>query len=170
MDSDEVGGSGPVLRRARADDLAWLLAVGLDPEKVGSQYHWAEAPMQLYVAPARALRALRPPAAVVVLDGRRAGYIGPNPLSRNLEYLLQPWARGGRGAAVVTTHLRDCRDRDRPRRFFVGGSNDRSLRTLRRAFDALGWQEGQEVRTEAAAHGRYVWVPAGPPSRSTSTA
>jgi len=152
------------LRRARTADLAWLVAVGLDPEKIGSQYHWAEAPLQVGVAPARALLARRRPAAVVVVDGRRAGYIGPNPLSRNLEYFVQPWARGGVGAAIVARYLEGFRSGDRPRRFFVATHNDRSMRTLRTAFDRLGWAEGQEVRIEPATHGSYVWVPAGPPA------
>jgi hypothetical protein len=160
-----------VLRRARPGDVAWLLAVGLDPEKVGSQYHWAEVPLQAYVAPARAVLAGRRPAAVVVRDGRRAGYIGPNPLSGNLEYFLQPWARGGAGATVVTEYLRRFRAGDRARRFFVAEDNERSLRTLLRAVAALGWQEGREVRIEPARHGRYVWVPSGDtaPPGDTST-
>lgn len=152
------------LRRPRPADGPWLTAVGLDPEKIGSQYHWVEAPLQLGIAPARALLATRRPAAVVEVDGRRAGYIGPNPLSRNLEYFVQPWARGGAGATIVATYLSGFRAGDRPRRFFVSTSNERSLRTLRTAFARLGWQEGREVRIEPASHGCYVWVPAGPPA------
>ncbi len=151
------------LRGPRRSDLPWLAAVGLDPEKIGSQYHWVEAPLQLGIAPARALLATRRPVAVVEVDGRRAGYIGPNPLSRNLEYFVQPWARGGVGAAIVAGYLDGFRAGDRPRRFFVSSSNERSMRTLRTAFDRLGWAEGLEVRVEPASHGSYVWVPAGPP-------
>ena len=155
------------LRPATRGDLWWLWAVGLDPEKVGSQYHWAEAPLQLGIAPVRAVIAPHRAAAVVEVDGRRAGYIGPNPLSGNLEYFVQPRARGGVGTRIVASYLRDHRGDDRARRFFVSSHNDRSLATLHRAFEQLGWQEGVEVRTEAARHGRYVWVPPG--SRSTST-
>ncbi len=151
------------LRRARASDAPWLLAVGLDPEKVGRQYHRLEAPLQLVVAPARALAAPRAPAALVEVDGRRAGYVGPNPLSRNLEYFLQPWARGGTGTTAVTDYLRRFRAGDRARRFFVATSNERSMTVLLRACAAVGWEEGREVRVEPARHGRWVWIPAGSP-------
>ena len=150
------------LRRARAADVGWLLGVGLDPEKIGSQYHWVETPLQLGVAPARALLAARRPAAVVEVDGRRAGYVGPNPLSRNLEYFVQPWARGGVGATIVATYLAGFRAGDGPRRFFVSSRNERSMRTLRTAFARLGWEEGREGRIEPAPPGSLVWVPAGP--------
>ncbi|MFZ4518544.1 MAG: GNAT family N-acetyltransferase [Microthrixaceae bacterium] len=151
------------LRRARPTDAAWLAAVGLDPEKIGSQYHLVEAPLQLVVAPARAFAAPRAPAAVIEVDGRRAGYVGPNPLSRNLEYFLQPWARGGTGTAAVTGYLRHFRAGDRARRFFVATSNERSMTVLLRACAAVGWQEGREVRIETARHGRWVWIPPGSP-------
>jgi hypothetical protein len=150
------------LRAPGAADVPWLAAVGLDPEKVGSQYHWVETPLQLGIAPARALLAPRRHAAVVEVDGHRAGYVGPNPLSGNLEYFVQPWARGGVGIEIVATYLASFRDGDRPRRFFVSSGNERSMRTLRAAFTRLGWEEGREVRTEPASHGAHVWVPAGP--------
>jgi hypothetical protein len=102
---------------------------------------------------------------VVEVDGRRAGYIGPNPLSGNLEYFVQPWARGGVGTAVVAGYLSGFRAGDRPRTFFVSAGNDRSLATLLAAFERLGWSEGTDYRIEEGRHGRRVRVP-----RSTSTA
>lgn len=148
------------LRRARWRDVPWLCAVGLDPEKVGRQYHVAEAPLQLVVAPARALLAAgtRRPAAVVEVEGRRAGYIGPNPLSGNIEYFLQPWARGGTGSAVVSRYLGDFRGPDRQRRFFVAAGNERSLATLHSAFRRLGWQEHSDWWASRARHGTHVHV------------
>lgn len=102
---------------------------------------------------------------MVEVDGRRAGYIGPNPLSGNLEYFVQPWARGGVGATVVAEYLAGFRAGDRSRAFFVSHSNDRSLRALTGAFDRLGWVEGTDYRIEEGRHGRRVCIP-----RSTSTA
>ena len=150
------------LRRPRRSDIGWLAAIGLDPEKIGSQYHWVETPLQLGIAPARAFLAAHRPAAVVEVDGGRAGYIGPNPLSRNLEYFVQPWGRGGVGVDIVTRYLRDFRVGDGPRRFFVAEHNERSLRTLRAACSQMGWAEGREFRIEPNRHGVYLWVPAGP--------
>ena len=48
-----------VVRAITCEDTGWLARVGLDPEKVGRQYHWAETPLQLYIAPARAVLGLR---------------------------------------------------------------------------------------------------------------
>ncbi|HEX7132292.1 MAG TPA: hypothetical protein VF228_06930, partial [Iamia sp.] len=84
-----------VVRPATARDWWWLTRAGLAPELVGRQYHWAETPLQVLIAPARGTP-LRPgPRSIIEVDGRRAGYIGRNPLSGNLEYLLARWARGG---------------------------------------------------------------------------
>lgn len=156
---------GPVVRAIRRDDLPWLVRVGLDPEKVGRQYHWAETPLQLFIAPARAVLGPRGPAAIVELDGRRAGYIGRNPLSGNLEYFLQPWARGrGIGSTAIAAFLRDHRDGDRRRRFMIKHGNDRSMRALLRAFDGIGWVADRDYWVTDGAAATSVWV------RSTSTA
>ena len=155
---------GPVVRAVRRDDAAWLLRVGLDPEKIGRQYHWAETPLQLYIAPARALLGPRGPAAVIEVDGRRAGYVGRNPLSGNFEYFLQPWARGrGAGSAAIGAFLAEHRGVDRRRRFVIKHGNDRSLRSLQRALDAIGWREGDDYWFEDGRAAMSVWV------RSTST-
>ncbi len=151
-----------VLRSVRWADWPWLTAQGLSFSKVGSQYHWLEAPLQLYIAPMRATLGPRGPAAVVEVDGRRAGYIGRNPLSGNLEYFLQPWARGGSGRAVIAGFLRDHRPHDRERAFFVAHKNERSLRALLGALATLGWHEGDEYSLDDARLGTYVRVRATP--------
>lgn len=130
------------VRPVARGDWWWLTRAGSAPEMAGVQYHWAEAPLQLGIAPARGT-AIRPgPRCLIEVDGTRAGYIGRNPLSGNLEYFLQPWARGGgTGTAAITAFLRDHRAGDRPRAFFVSAGNARSRRALDRAFAALGWRE-----------------------------
>jgi hypothetical protein len=152
------------MRRVRFADALWLMLVGFDPEKIGSQYHWIETPLQLYCAPARAVLGPRGPAAIVEVDGRRAGYIGRNPLSGNLEYFLQPWARGsGRGSPAIAEFLASYRGPDRSRRFMIKHGNDRSLHVLRRALDGLGWVEGPDYWLSDGAAALSVWV------RSSST-
>lgn len=140
-------------------DLVWLAAIGLDPELIGRQYHPVEAPLQLVIAPLRALRGPGAPARLVVVDGRRAGYIGPNPLSGNYEYVLRPWARGGGvGRRMIAEFLRRGRRGDRSRAFFVSSSNDRSFAALRGALDDLGWVEGEDWWVTSERHGRKVHV------------
>jgi hypothetical protein len=151
------------LGRIRPRDVPWLVAVGFDPRQIGVQYSWLEAPLQLYSAPARAVRALwptSPPAAIVDVEGRRAGYIGPNPLSGNLEYFLLPWARGGVGSRVVAEYLGSYRTLDRSRCFFVAHHNTRSRATLDSAMARLGWVEGEQYRVTNHRHGIKVRVAA----------
>lgn len=165
MDEAEPGSAGPTHTGARTDrqvdvrkvtrsDWWWLTRTGLSPELLGVQYHWAETPLQLLIAPARGTR-LRPgPTCIIEVDGRRAGYIGRSPLSGNLEYFLVSWARGGTGTVAITEFLRSHRTGDRPRAFFVSHRNARSRAALDRAFAALGWHDGIEFRT---ADGRMGW-------------
>ena len=143
-----------VIRSATASDWWWLTRAGLAREMIGVQYHWAETPLQLAIAPTRGT-AIRPgPRCIIEVDGRRAGYIGRSPLSGNLEYFLQPWARGGTGGVAITEFLRSHRVGDRPRAFFVSHKNARSLGALHRALASLGWQEGHEFTTD---DGRMGW-------------
>jgi hypothetical protein len=150
-----------LVRPCGPDDRRWLLRAGLDPEKIGSQYSWPEAPLQLLIAPWRAAVCARRRAALAEVGGRRAGYIGPNPLSGNLEYFLQPWARGGRGPSLVEGYFRLFPARDVAERFFVSAKNDRSLRALERGLGALGWSEGDGYVVTAARYGRFVVVEPG---------
>ncbi len=155
---------GVQVRSIRCSDALWLVSVGLDPEKIGRQYHWAETPLQLYIAPARALLGPRGPAAIVEVHGRRAGYVGRNPLSGNFEYFLQPWARGrGIGTVSIGEFLAKHRGDDRARRFMVKHGNARSLQALRHALEQIGWVEGRDYRIEDGRVATSVWV------RSTST-
>ena len=147
------------LVRAQVRDLPWLVAMGLDPELIGRQYHWAETPLQLVVAPGRAVLAPFVAARVVRVDGRRAGYIGRSPLSGNYEYVLRPWARGaGVGRRMIVEFLAEHRVGDRGRAFFVSTSNERSLRALRGAFAELGWVEGRDFTVTPVRFGTRVGV------------
>ncbi len=150
------------LRSARWADVWWLLGAGLDPRRIGEQYSVWESPLQVVVAPARAVLApLRPHvAAVIEVDGRRAGYIGPNPLSGNIEYFLSRWARGGLGRRLIVAYLGTFRRDDRARRFFVAYKNDRSRAALLGAIEQLGWTEHT---IDARRFGWVVTVPAAGP-------
>jgi len=143
-----------VVRRVSWHDWAWLTLQGLSARKINSQFRWYETPLQLYIAPMRATLGPAGPAAIIEVDGRRAGYIGRNPLSGNLEYFLQPWARGGVGRRAIVAFLRDHRPEDKSRMFFVSHTNERSRRALIGSFEALGWREGDQFRIE---DGRFGW-------------
>ena len=156
--------SDVVVRPVSYGDAGWVLSAGLDWEKVGRQYHWLETPLQLYVAPARAVLGPRARAVIVEVDGRRAGYIGRNPLSGNLEYFLQSWARGrGIGTRAIEEFLTKHRHEDCERRFVVKHGNGRSLGALLRALERLGWSESRDYRIVEGTMATSVWV------RSTST-
>lgn len=150
------------LRSIRSRDVVWLTLQGLAFSKIGSQYHWAETPLQLLVAPLRAVSGPRRSAALIEVDGRRAGYIGPNPLSGNIEYFVAPWARGGVGTASIATYLREHRRGDRARAFFVAHHNQRSLRALVGAFEQVGWTERRDYRVDDGKLGWRVRVRPGP--------
>jgi len=157
-----TGAHGVRLAPVRWRDVGWLVAVGLDPELVGRQYHWAETPLQLVAAPLRGLLASHVAARLVWVDGRRAGYIGRSPLSGTYEYLLRPWARsGGVGRRMIAEFLAHHRRADRARCFFVSGANERSMAALRGALADIGWTEGTEYRVVPARFGRRVWVQPG---------
>ena len=98
---------------------------------------------------------------------RRAGYIGRSPLSGNLEYFLQPWARGGTGTRAIAEFLRSGRPEDRSRSFFVSRKNARSRTALDRAFHQLGWREGESYTTRDVRMGQLVTVGAGPAPDAT---
>lgn len=142
------------VRQSAGRDAWWLVRAGLARDLAGTQYTWPELPLQLIIAPLRALGVPPGPSCVIEVDGRRAGYIGRNPLSGNLEYWLQPWARGGVGRTAIVAFLGDHRVGDRARRFHVSFRNERSKAALLRAFDALGWTDGAEYRI---VEGRFGW-------------
>ncbi len=155
------------VRPVTTGDWWWLTRAGLAPEMAGVQYHWLELPLQLYIAPARGT-AIRPgPRCIIEVDGRRAGYIGRSPLSGNLEYFLQPWARGGTGTRAIAEFLRTGRPGDRSRSFFVSRKNARSRTALDRAFAALGWREGEAYTTRDVRMGQMVTVGGGPSPDAT---
>jgi len=142
------------VRPVRAGDWPWLTRAGWSPELAGTQYHWAELPLQAWIAPARGLPIRPGPRCVIEVDGRRAGYIGRNPLSGHLEYFLAPWARGGTGARAIAAFLRTGRVGDRRRSFVVSHRNHRSLAALRRALGAAGLVEGTHWWL---VDGRFGW-------------
>lgn len=150
-------------RPAGWDDWWWLTRTGLSPELVGRQYHWAEMPLQLVIAPLRGAPWPRGPRWLVEVDGRRAGYVGRNPLSGNVEYLLRPWARGGgRGGAAITAFLRADREDGRPSTFFVAHHNARSRAALVRSLEAVGRAEGEGYAVADGRHGERFTVPSRP--------
>lgn len=160
--SPPPGARAVVVRATTRADAGWLLRAGLSFELAGRQYTWWEWPLQLVIAPLRAAGRPAGPSCLIEVDGRRAGYIGRNPLSGNLEYFVQPWARGGVGGRAIATFLADHRAGDRPRRFHVSFANERSLAALRRAMGSLGWTEGDEFRVDRGRFGWEVHVGAGP--------
>jgi hypothetical protein len=145
------------LRAVRLQDLPWLVRAGLSPELAGEQYSYWEWPLQPMVAPLRALLGPFVPARLVVVDGRRAGYIGRSPLSGSYEYFLQPWARGGgTGRTAIAEFLGHHRGGDRTRRLHV--KNERSYRALVGAFEDLGWQEGGQFEVRRRRHSWVVTI------------
>lgn len=155
------------VRPATRGDWWWLTRAGLAPWMAGTQYSWPEVPLQAVIAPTRGT-GLRPgPRCIIEVDGERAGYIGRNPLSGNLEYFLAPWARGGTGRPAIVAFLRDHRAGDRPRAFFVSSENARSRAALDGAFAELGWREGESFTTRDVRFGQQITVRADPARDAT---
>ena len=147
------------LTPVRGADRPWLVAMGLDPELIGRQYHWAETPLQLLIAPLRAALGPHVAACTVWVDGRRAGYIGRSPLSGNYEDVLRPWARGGGvGRRMIADFLAHHRSGDQGRAFFVSAHNPRSLRALLASLGDLGWREPDDYEVVAVRFGTEVRV------------
>jgi hypothetical protein len=167
--SGRVGDRAVAVRAVGWTDWWWLTRAGSSPELVGRQYHWIETPLQLFIAPGRATLGPRGPAGIIEVDGERAGYIGRNPLSGNLEYFVKPWARGGVGKRAIVAFLRDHRAGDRSRRFFVSHKNDRSRAALLGAFAELGWAEGDQYTVRDGRHGSWIEVGPGPQPASPSS-
>jgi hypothetical protein len=133
------------IRPVRPQDAVWLARTALRREFAGVQYSWLEAPLQLVAAPLRAALGPFVTACVILVDGRRAGYIGRSPLSGNYEYFVVSEARGGgTGKRAIAEFLAHHRAGDKARRFIVRRSNERSLRALIGALDEIGWTEGDD--------------------------
>jgi hypothetical protein len=127
------------LTRIVARDVPFLLRSGLDPERRGVQYPKHEYRKQFRIAPLRYWqRRTRPLSRIIRVDNRRAGYVGLNPLSENIEYYLMPWARGGVGGRAVEAYLREVLPFDVPKHAFMLAGNDRSVNTFRAALERIG--------------------------------
>ena len=79
-----------------------------------------------------------------MVDAKRAGYVGLNPLSTNIEYYLQPWARGGTGGPAVEMYLRQVLPFAKKKYAFMMKGNERSVRTFRASLENLGFADGRE--------------------------
>jgi hypothetical protein len=123
-------------------DLPFLVVSGLDRERVGVQYPRSDYRKQFKIAPLRYFRTdTRHLSRIVRVEGRRAGYVGLNPLSRNIEYYLQPWARGGVGRRAIEEYLREVLPFDVDKHAFMLDGNDRSVHVFRTALALLGLLE-----------------------------
>lgn len=130
------------IRPLRLSDLPFLVVSGLDRERTGLQYPADEWLKQFRIAPLRYFnKSTRSRSFLAVVDGRRAGYVGLNPLSSNIEYYLQPWARGGVGKRAVAEFLRSLLPSHRDERAFMLAGNVRSVMTFRRALESLRLSE-----------------------------
>ncbi len=120
-------------------DLPFLVWSGLDRERIGIQYPADEYRRQFRIAPLRYFRsATRPLSRIIRVEGRRAGYVGLNPLSENIEYYLQPWARGGVGGAAIESYLRSVLPFPVDKHAFMLEGNDRSVAVFRGALSRIG--------------------------------
>lgn len=147
-------------------DLPFLLMSGLDRERIGVQYPEQEWLKQFRIAPLRYFnRSTRLRSFIILVDGRRAGYVGLNPLSENIEYYLQPWARGGAGKRAVTEFLRRTLPSVRDEHAFMLPGNERSVMTFRRSLEALRLREDADFEYFTYDGGSGFRVIAGSTSR-----
>lgn len=124
-------------------DLPFLCISGLDRERIGVQYDAKDYWQQFKIAPLRFFRReSREMSFIIWVDGRRGGFVGINPMSRNIEYYLQPWARGGVGTVAVREFLTRSLPFDEERSAFMIGTNTRSQATLRNVLVSLGLVAG----------------------------
>lgn len=146
----DPGTSGPATRQVALTaiglaDLPFLVWSGLDRERIGVQYPAGEYRRQFRIAPLRYFRsATRPSSRIIRVNGRRAGYVGLNPLSENIEYYLQPWARGGVGGAAIEAYLRATLPFPVDKHAFMIEGNDRSVAVFRAALTRIGLIDGED--------------------------
>jgi hypothetical protein len=120
-------------------DLPFLIISGLDRERRGVQYPGDEWLKQFKIAPMRFFNAsTRRKSFIIRVDGKRAGYIGLNPLSTNIEYYVMPWARGGIGSAIIRKFLLTLLPSSRDEHAFMLSGNDRSVHAFRSGLKAIG--------------------------------
>ena len=154
-----------VIRTIRLSDLPFLVVSGLDRERRDVQYPAKEWRRQFRIAPMRYLKkSTRMKSRLIAVDGRRAGYIGLNPLSRNIEYYLQPWARGGVGGSAITDYLRELLPSNRDEYAFMLDGNERSVTAFRSALKRTSLEEGDDYKyfTYDSGHGFRIIAGASP--------
>jgi hypothetical protein len=128
-------------------DLLFLVTSGLQPDRAGVQYPRSEYRAQFRIAPLRYFnRTTRAQSSIIRVDGRRAGYVGLNPLSTNIEYYLVPWARGGVGGRAVVSYLRTRLPFEHDKFAFMLAGNDRSVHVFRSALHQLGLSDPATFR------------------------
>ena len=150
------------LTRITLRDLPFLVISGLHRDRAGVQYPRSEYRKQLRIAPMRYFnRTTRAQSNIIRVDDRRAGYIGLNPLSTNIEYYLVPWARGGVGSQALDAYLRAHLPFGEAKHAFMLVDNERSVRVFRSALDRLGMTEPDDYRYFEYPGGRGFRIRAG---------
>ncbi len=135
------------LSRITWRDVPFLVTSGLHRERAGVQYPRSEYRAQFRIAPLRYFnRTTRTVSSIVRVDGRRAGYVGLNPLSTNIEYYLVPWARGGVGRRAIVTYLRTHLPFEEDKFAFMIAGNARSVHVFRSALHELGLSDPETFR------------------------
>jgi hypothetical protein len=133
------------LTRITFVDLPFLVLSGLDRERVGVQYPANEYRKQFKIAPLRYFRRVtRTLSRIIRVNAKRAGYVGLNPLSGNIEYYLMPWARGGVGGRAIEQYLREALPFEVDKHAFMLESNERSVRVFRTVLKSMGLLEGSD--------------------------
>ena len=155
------------LRPISARDLQFLVRSGLDRERVGVQYGADEYRKQYRIAPMRFFNKLtRTQSFIIWVEGQRAGYVGLNPLSTNIEYYLQPWARGGTGGRALSAFLQRSLPFEVERSAFMIGSNERSQAVMRSALVGCGLVSGVDFEEYEIDGYRGFTVRSGVPNRT----